>query len=404
MKALPIWMKYTNVNAMPLGIALAMTCLYAALRLINGKLKVIDILTIAMLVAGMGCLYPFVWISGCGLVAASAAVMVLAGERRKAAGLMAALVLGCLAAAPYLRMITGARDHEPAITLARDPHLILAHLVHLGIFLAPFWLLMALDWRGVAARLRARSWAHGAVLLSGLGILLAFTLLYVTSENGYKIYGMAVLCLAPVAAPGLARIRDWNRAAFVILLAVYLLPAAMEVESKMPSAWTGVTEPFYWRGAIIRHGIPEEDELYQWIWKNTPTDAVLIDREPYAPIFAHRSLFVPRVSSRKAEDPRRIDGFLMRPAQLLEICGHPADEIRLRYEIADSFYGGGKQMSDDELVRLLSARTNGRPVFIIARNEHDKDTLGNRAFLKRVGESEGWAVFVLEIERIQSTS
>src|SRR5262249_27556098 len=154
------------------------------------------------------------------------------------------------------------------ISLARDPHLILVHAGHLAIFLAPFWFLLALGWQKIVPRLRARSWADWATLATGVCLLLTFTFLDVADQAGYKFYAMAVFCLAPLAAWGLVRIRDSNRAAFVMLLAVFLLPATLEFASKWPSRWTSVTEPYYWQGAVIRHGIPAEDSLYQWIRNN----------------------------------------------------------------------------------------------------------------------------------------
>ena len=336
------------------------------------------------------------------MVVACAAVAAWAGERGKALALTAALLLGNLAVVPYLRTLTGGRTSGHGIGLEPDPRLWLARLLHVAIILLPLWFLIALRRRSLIERLRERSWAHWAALGSGLVLLLTFIVLHVRTADvgvGYKFRTMGIFCLAPLAAPGLKRIYDWNKTALVLILALQFLPLCYDWYSRTPGRWGRVTEPYYWQGTALRHPVPEEDHLYRWIGEHTPPSAVLIDEEPYGPVYARRSLLVAR-QSRRMEGGSRLevgwlhDGWLFHPSTWLDLVnGHPAKEIQRRNEFVDALYGAADARAGVDLVGELGAMTDDRPVFVIARNGRDKAALERRPFLRKVAEGSAWAIY-----------
>ncbi|HZW29546.1 MAG TPA: hypothetical protein VFF52_02500 [Isosphaeraceae bacterium] len=394
--ALPPLMRYSNVTAMPAGMALGLVCFAISIRSIQeNKIKLHYFIIITTFISFVGYIYPFMWLSTCVMVAACLATAAWAGNRRGAGGLAAALLLGNLPVAPYLRGLTSGRGQ--GIAVSGDPGLWLAHLLHAVIILSPVWLLIALRHRSLVERLRARSWVHWAALGSGLALLLTFILLRVPGEAGYKFRAMAVLCLAPLAAPGLKQIYDRNRTAVVLLLTLLFLPLAWDFYGKLPRKFGGVTEPYSWQGAVLRHAVPSEDRLYRWIRDQTPPEAILIDREPYVPVFANRSLFVALLAPRAAADPSLHDGWNVPPRTWLELYhGHPAEEIQRRYQLVDALYDQAEGGSGADLFHQLVEATAGRPVFLIARNGPEKAALDHKSFLQKVAAEGDWAVYRAE--------
>jgi hypothetical protein len=400
-EALPPVEKYSNINAMPLGMAVGLVGLYKLFSIVKAvKYTALDMISVAMFMIIIGHIYPHIWLSSCIIAFVCAVVALWAGEWRKALVLTAALLLGNLAVVPYLLALTGGRTPGHGIRLEPDPHLWLARLLHVAIILLPLWFLIALRRRSLIERLREPSWAHWAALGSGLALLLTFIGVN-TPGDGYKFRAMAIFCLAPLAAPGVRRIYDWNKTALVLILAFQLLPFCNAWYEKTPWGWGTAAEPCYWQGTVLRHGVPEQDRLYQWIRARTPITAILIDNKPYVPVYAQRSLFVARQLHWKAEDwRRRRDGWLFHPSEWLErINGHSIDEIRHRNELVDALYSETDARSGEDLVGQLGEMTDDRPVFVIARDGQEKAALNSRPFLRRVVEVGDWAVYALEKDK-----
>jgi hypothetical protein len=233
-----------------------------------------------------------------------------------------------------------------------------------------------------------------------LALLVAFIFLYVrTADTGvvYKFRVMGVFCLAALAAPALTRIYDWNKAMLIAVLAIQLLPFCLVWYLRTPQQWGGVTERYYWQGAVLRHGNRSQEELYQWIRIHTPPTAILIDNKPYAPVFAQRSLFLARPSPGNWEPgqvPR--DGWLFHPYVWLDLVnGHPRDEIDRRHEILAFLYDGANSDSEEKYIQHLDLVSGEREVFVVARNEGQKANLERRRFLQKVIDEGSWAVYEL---------
>jgi hypothetical protein len=409
--ALPPLEKYVNTSAMATGIAVNLIGLYYLLRVVkpscagDGSDPVPALarcmVVIVLSIIAVGYIYPFIWMSTCVVVIACVAVAAWAGEWSKVVALVTSFVLGNLVVLPYLVFLTNGRAPGSGMGLERDPRLWLARLLHVTIILLPLWLLIALRRRSLIERLREQSWAHWAALGSGLLLLLTFVLLHVrTAGTGveYKFRTMAIFCLAPLAAPGLKRIYDGNKMALVLLLGLQLLPLCSDWYSRTPGGWGRVAEPYYWQGAVLQHAVPDEADLYQWIREHTPATAIVIDNKPYVPVYAQRSLLVARQpDSWKVEDWwSRRDGWLFYPSVWLDLVnGHPTEEIRRRNELADSLYGKAGAQFGGDLERQLEEMTDGRAVFVIARNARERAALESQRFLQRVAESAEWAVYAL---------
>lgn len=400
---LPPWEKYANVTPMPPAMALGLICFYELLKtILSQNYMYIHALSMMVCLVLVGYIYPFIFLSCCIMALTCAAVAAGAGAWRKAVALFAGLLLGNLVVVPYLLALTRARTSGHGIWLARDPCLYLAHFLHVAVILLPVWLLIALGRRSLFERLRERSLAHWAALLSGLALLLTFIVLDIPSADvgpAYKFRVMAVFCLAPLAATGLKRIRDWNRTAMVFVLALQLLPLCFELYRRTPQVWGSVAEPYYWQGSVLRHGARGQDQLYEWIRVHTLTTAIVIDNMPYAPVFAQRSLFVARQLQSNAEPWRkRRDGWLFHPIQWLEqVNGHPSEEVRRRNEFVDALYAGASAPSATNLLRRLHEITADRPVYVVARYARQKAVLEGRPFLRKVAEASNWTVYALEV-------
>jgi hypothetical protein len=208
---------------------------------------------------------------------------------------------------------------------------------------------------------------------------------------------MAVFCIGPLAAPGLKRIYDWNKTALVLILAIQLLPYCGDCYSKSPWGWGTAAEPCFWRGTVLRHDVPEEDHLYQWIREHTPTTAILIDNKPYVPVYAQRSLFVARQSNARAEDWwNHRDGWTITTNSVLAHAqGHSLDKIRRRNALVDALYSQTRPRAGANPFIELREMTKDRPVFVVARNQAEKDALDRGPFLQKVAEESYWAIYAL---------
>jgi hypothetical protein len=389
---------------MPLGIAVGLIFLYKICSILKYlKCNIFDILTLTMLLIIAGHVYPHMWLIACVITVVFAAVCVWAGERAKAIALLAAMLLGSLAIIPYLRTLTGGRDQGLSAMFVPNLRVFAYHVLHVAIILLPLWLFIAARGRSLLEQLRT-SWVHWAVLGSGLSLLLAFLVLY-GPATPYKFRAMAVFCLAPLAAPGLKRIYDWNKTALVVILSLQLLPLFFSFYDRTPWGWGSAAEPCYWQGTVLRHGVSEEDGLYQWIREHTPTTAILVDNKPYVPVYSRRSLLVARQQPdwRQEDFRRRRDGWLYSPHDLLELVnGHSADDIRHRNDLVDGLYANVGSESGEDFIRQLDDLTEQRPVFVVARNGTEKAALERRSFLRKVAEESFWAVYALVKEKTKS--
>ena len=254
------------------------------------------LLLITCSIIALGLFYPFIWLSTCITAGVCIAVAVLSGAWRKAVALTAAVLIGTVTVLPYLLALTSGRTDEHGIRLEQDPRLCLARLLHVAIVLLPLWLLIALRGPSLIDQLRRRSRAHWAVLGSASVLLVTFIFMHVrTADVGvvYKFRVMGVFCLAALAAPGLTRIYNWNKPILILILAIQLLPLCDEWYTRSPRQWGDVIEPYYWQGGVLRHGYQSQDQLYTWIRENTPSAAIVIDTQPYVPVFAQRSSSCP---------------------------------------------------------------------------------------------------------------
>ena len=355
-----------------------------------------SVISVSLITVIIGYIYPHIWLTACVMAVVCAAVAFWAGTRGKAIAILAALVLGNLAVIPYVRALAGGRVEGKSALLFDDPRTYLYHLIHVIIILLPIWLLIALGRRTLLEQLR-RSWAHRAALLSGLALLLIFIGMNVPG-GGYKFRAMAVFCLAPLAAPGLKRVYDWNKPALVLVLALQLWPCCAGWYGKTPWGWGTAAEPCHWEGTVLRHGDLEQDRLYQWIREQTPPAAIVIDNKPYVPVYARRSLLVARQSNWNAEDwKNKRDGWLFAPAEWLErIDGHSTHDIERRNELVDALYRQADARSGEDLARQLHELTRDRAVFVIARSEPEKTALDSKRFLRRVAEEGSWVIYAFE--------
>jgi hypothetical protein len=149
---------------------------------------------------------------------------------------------------------------------------------------------------------------------------------------------------------------------------------------------------------VLQHAVPDEADLYRWIREHTPPNAVLVDQEPYVPVYAQRSLLVTRQSQRMQRESRPEvgwlrDGWLFHPSVWLDLVnGHPAEEIRRRSEFVDALYREDARSGED-LAEQLDAMTDDRPVFAVARNRSEKAALERKPFLRKVAEGNSRAVY-----------
>ena len=402
--------KFYLFSTMPLGLGLIAALLYLLVR--PGRLTWPLLITLCLLVSGVGLLYPLLFPPACGILGAKALALLL--ENRKARAhprlayqkllpLVAVLLIATLATYAEVKFL----EHSRGVTAS--PVLLSAFQsgVRKAVVSAVATSVLLLGLAFVLRECWSAKQSATVVLLAGaLASYLLHAAFYIPYfDNEYKFILVISLCLAPFPALAVERIwRQWPASQAVAALALggaLLIVPYLHRYYVERGPTSDVDPDLVDTGAFYLRLNPRHtwSAICQAVRTLTPSNSVLVlqNSDFYFPGLTARSLYVPPAD-------RRYPGVTLRTDVLeAEVRGNGYGILAQRRDALTGLFDSQDSSDREEsLDRMLAL---GRSVAIVAEPRHAAllDWLKNRRDGSAVYEHDGVTVWLVPSGRRDST-
>jgi hypothetical protein len=389
-RGIPILHKFISINPLPIGLALFLLAVYAAIRLFQGKRLVVNTLWVAGSTLATGFVYPafLPGIAAGGGLGFVVIVALRAAGRGRSGLRMAILTVAALAVAgiilrPYLTSIGSGTVSNMDILNRRS---IVANLTRWVTTLGPVTILIVLNLRQLAVRLDPRGLlAVAVVAAASAGVYLAIHLPF---NNEYKLLLISMVMLGLLGGLAFDSMLERYRRPAVLALAILFIIPALRVTWLRAVRGRKVPSTYVERGMNTDPVDSEEAELYRWIRTNTVTNSIFIDSGLEVPVLGRRRLFIPAPGRGRQHQK----GFGMIRIILTAQSGYDAELIDRRIKIVDRLYDTYKRLRPQDVEELHAL---GADVYAISRDTETAGDLESRGFLQVFSSPGGNRVYLL---------
>ncbi len=383
-RGIPILHKFISVNPLPVGLVMLLLAVYAAIRLFQGRGVVWSILLLFGSTLATGFMYPAFLpgiAAGIGLgFAFTVVVRVGKGTCRelpRSVLALAALAVTGLVLRPYLTSIGSGTVSNMEILRWTN---VGSNLLRYVLTLAPVVVIIALNGRGLAARLESRGLLTIVIAaVASAGVYLA---IHLPLDNEYKLLLISMVMLGILG--GLAfdsMLERYSRPAVLVLIILFVLPA-LRVTWLRTVRGRDIPSTYVERGINVEPLDRYDNELYRWIRTDTAPGSIFIDSRLEVPVLGQRQILIPP----PAQGRQQQKGFGMIKVILTAQSGYESDLVNGRTEIVDRIYGPSNRLraSDIETLRTLAV-----DVYAIARTAVTADKLEAAGFKAVFASSDG---------------
>lgn len=384
------WLKkFFFFEQLSLGLGIFAALVFLASCTWPGTLTKARSVLVALLISGVGVIYPLLLPAACGLVGGT--ILSLLWERRvrphqafnQLLALLAAAAVGIAVALSYLSLILRDRAGPSIVEISWPSHMA-AKSLRIVLVLAPLLAGVVVCWRECWTRRRSEA----VVLLTGAA---ASIFLYVVFhlpnyDNEYKYVFPAAMCLAPFAALAHERlVRRLGRRAWIggLVIAVLPVPFVVDMYKNWPWASRGAPrlESHGFNLRVADHG--PLAAVCDAIARRTPASAVVVveNAELHLPTLTRRKLYVSPSQKTPRPGINLVSDYL-----LTAVKGYDARLVRSRQSVVrDLFRSTSAARRRWALGQVLGL---GRPVVLILDNtKHfaliqwlDEEALGARLY------------------------
>ncbi len=364
-RAIPPGLKFVNMNGAPIGILFFLLSVLSLIRLAQNhhSRRYTGLLFLA--VVGCGFTYPLMFpavCASCGLTAVVLAVSRREFIRQSISVLVRILIplgLGVVSLIPYLRLISGS-DAGAKIQFFQ-PFWLLLHGVVVLVMLWPIFLLIFLE------RKTLQRWNPEVAMILITVTLTCFACyfsMHMFHQAEYKSLILAGIGVGFFGGMAFSNLRSrLHPFAWILLLLLFLFPMMHCLIPIMVShSW--VRTPVYREeGTTLGYFVPQQDQLYQWIRDETPSDSVFLDSSLDIPVFGRRSLYI-------GWDGQNTPGFLQTGYNITmedllgRQSGYNPEVLASRNRIQRAVYSSHQSLNSYDLAELR--RFN--PVYIVIRD------------------------------------
>jgi hypothetical protein len=265
-------------------------------------------------------------------------------------------------------------------------------VVHLLLPLLLLWLARA----RVKALWRERNLALMALALAVVVLQCLYLVVFLRFNNEYKLLGFASVAMAPLGALLVQDVYQRRPRLFPWILLVIFMPAMTDF------TWVTIPRPLTDHvtsdGRRLRHADPAEEALYDWIWQQTPVNAVFIDSLLTIPAIAGRQLYVgldiardPAISAGVEHNGWLIDASVF----LRRIMEVDPTRLVLRERLATELLTGNGVAEPGLIARLRASSPVGRPLYVVTRSPAQEARLAGLDSVSRVFTGQGRSVYRL---------
>ncbi|MHC4457022.1 MAG: hypothetical protein ACYS0I_08005 [Planctomycetota bacterium] len=378
-RGVPVWEKFPNVNGIPLGLVFYLLFLYSVIRIfVDNKPRWMALLFFLSITG-----YYFVYPQFLPGIMASIVLICLvnivfkrkenlARHLRKSLLIIGLLIISTLIMYPYISSISsGMKSHLQIFKLSS----LLTNTKNYFVLCFPILLVIFLSRKFLAENLDKRVLIIILTVVAATFCCYIFICLPFASE--YKFLVLSVVTLGILGGISFGAMRQrWNKSIIFILLLIFMFPAFSNIYTKLRH-YENLPSRYVEKGKYLYSKNTEENQLYEWIRKETNTDDVFIDSEVILPILAQRPLFV--AWNKKGKRPATIlypgYGFIWRFVQL--VWGYDIDLVVSRNNIVNTIYRSNRELTSKQKEELLASGTNA---YLIVR----------KAFLRKPFAREGF--------------
>jgi len=198
----------------------------------------------------------------------------------------------------------------------------------------------------------------------------------------YKALILSTVTLGILGGISLSAMRQWcSKNVIFILLLLFIFPSFSNIYTKL-RRFDRLPVTYVEKGKYIYSKNPEENELYEWVRKETTKDDVFIDALPFLPVFAQRQLFVASDVSFIGEAGQfRIGnpgyGFPF-SIVLQTIYGCDPNLLESRKNIINSIYSLNRELTSEQIDQLSTSSLDN--IYVIIRKVIFQDTFNQQGF------------------------
>jgi len=367
-KGIPAFVKFSNVNAAPLGLVFYLLFLYSVIKIFTDKKLWGNIITFFISILGAGFVYPQFFPAIIASTGCLCVVNVFRNTRqertrylKKSAWTVTALAIATLVIYFYISSITsGMKEGIEWFNLKQA----LLNAATYVIICFPVLLIIFLNRKPVYEE------TNRQVLVSIVTVVVAtlscYLFIHLMWNNEYKFSMLSMVTLGIVAGVAFRLMIGWCcKWVVFILLLLLMFPTFSNICTNL---WhlDFLELPYIEKAEYIYSRNSEENELYEWIRSNTTADDVFIDTEPLLPVLAQRPLFI-------AVDKQVKGHFIQYPGYsvlfrvfLEGMCGYERAMISSRNVIVYTIYDPTQKLNSGQKSDLLAT---GQNVYVISRSK-----------------------------------
>lgn len=379
-RAFPIFQKFSNACGTPIGLVFFLLFLFSVIKLFEGKRKGLYLILFLISVLGCGFFYsPMLF----GIVAVTLAVSLamVAFNRRDGIAFnlqriipMIVLLSTCILVLwPYLSLVSLGVAKQ---TQFFEVGFVFNNLIKYTGAALPILIIIYINKNSLKSRLNRKALVILIVVIVTNFCIYIFSHAPWTAE--YKFLILSTVSLGIIGGIAFNAMAKWrNRFVVSFLLFLFLYPSYCHLRLKLLKL-KGIANMCVEKESYVHHKDEEENQLYQWIKKNTPPDAIFIDSALTIPIFTQRRLFIGLGVDLKKGKRLKL-GYTNPIEYFLLTYGYDPDLVKRRRRIVRSIYNLDQRLSDREMENFFESN---KDIYIVVREESLRDKFDKEKFNK----------------------
>lgn len=355
-RATPILSKYLHAAGDPTGLVFVLLALLASVKLLSTKSQVTYSLLLGGALLGCGFSFPAFFpglvcgIAGAGLAATCPAAEQTAHSWRRYLLILLLLAASCVILFPYVSQSssgprTGIRLFDPVI-LGRN--LINALVPLLPILLLCVW--QRKEWVCLDRKTVLFLMSFSAINL------LAYLCISILETVEYKFLILSVISFGMAAGTVFAAIRKRHLYLCCLLFLAFLAPSVLKIYSSIrryhDNPFTNILKNspgVRVDGIYVEPLDAEEREMYQWIHRHTPEEAVFVDTSWDLPVMGPRRLWM----ALDFPDGTTPTGYSVSMEGLKRRNAYPEDLFSMRKTVLENLYGLKREIPENCLAEQI---------------------------------------------------
>lgn len=379
--AIPYFIKFTNVNAAPLGIVLYLLFLLGYIKMSEPDKYTLYYGALMFLsVAGCGFFYPLMFP---GILVCTATLFVaeivlmstdfLANNYKIFATKMIVIFVAVLIVLPYLNSLTGGDVTGKTEILSFT--YVKRNILSCFVIALPVIALILINFSTLKKTLN--KYPTIVLLASAFANMAAYIVFHLHANNELKLFILSMASLGILGGISLFSSTKWPKKNLTAVILIPFLIPAISVLWLNVNECAGYPVTYQEEGINITHTDAEKNELYQWIRSNTARDAIFMDLDLDVPVFAQRQLFIGKDTKHNGKIMVQL-GYGITMKELLGAqSGYVPQLLYQRNELIDRLYDTKQELP---LTELHDAAARVGEIYIIARSREMQERLASPDF------------------------